>query len=230
MKSKKSKFLLGLTVAVLLPFSFFISAKLLKKDNLRLPAYYNIAAIKQGANGAKDQDTVYQKVTDISLINQVGDMVSINKDLAQKMLLIAVINQTKDSLGIETNMYLKNIMTKAFRKNDSILQLITISLNPEKDSTDVLKQFAQSLNVNPDKWWFLNGDGQQIRDFVQNELHLKLRRDTLSNIWYLDEEHPKLVLLDKKRFVRGYYNALSPVELKLCADDIGILFIQNKQQ
>jgi len=37
-----------------------------------------------------------------------------------------------------------------------------------------------------------------------------------------------LVLIDKQRYVRGYYNGLDTAELRKCADDIGLLSMQKK--
>jgi hypothetical protein len=44
-KTNNKKFLIALTVAIVLPFSFYIIAKVKKKDHLNMPKYYGISTI-----------------------------------------------------------------------------------------------------------------------------------------------------------------------------------------
>ncbi|MGC4059230.1 MAG: SCO family protein [Chitinophagaceae bacterium] len=110
-KNNNKKFFLGLTVAVLLPFSFYIIAKMLGKDKLAMPRYYNVASV----NGPSD--TVYHRVADVGFINQFGDHIRLNSDLRGKILVIEVFFAQCGSVcpKLTGNMA---ILQKAFKRND----------------------------------------------------------------------------------------------------------------
>ena len=67
-KPNNKKFLIALTVAVLLPFSFYIIAKVKKKDHLNMPKYYGISKVDTvSKDGKQILDTSYKTVEDIVL-------------------------------------------------------------------------------------------------------------------------------------------------------------------
>jgi protein SCO1 len=230
MQQKKSnkKFFIGMTVAVVLPLSFYIVAKIRRMDHIDMPRYYNTEKINSHmADGKMTYDTVYHKVKEVQLINQSGDRVSLNKDLAGKNLLINVFFSRCGSVcpKLTGNM---TILQRAFKKNDTTVQLLSISVDPEYDSVTVLGDYARRFGANPDHWWFLTGDRNTIYDYVRNELKILVRP---SDGGAEQQDHSQtIVLLDKDRYIRGYYDGLDTAELKRCADDIGLLSMEKKRR
>lgn len=227
-KNSNKKFFIGLTVALVLPFSFYIIAKMLGKDKLSMPHYYNAESIDSTVvkNGVKQYDTSFHKVADIMLQNQMGDMVSLNKDLEGKILIVEVFFTQCGSIcpKLTGNM---TILQKAFRKNDTTVHLVSITVDPKNDTVAALKAYAEQYKANPDHWWFLTGDRTNIYNYVRNELKLMIKP---SDAGAEELDHtPTIVLIDKDRFVRGYYNGLDTIALKMCADDIGLLSMQKKR-
>jgi protein SCO1/2 len=43
---------------------------------------------------------------------------------------------------------------------------VSITVDPERDSPQVLKQYAESFGANPDGWYFLTGEPAAIRDVL----------------------------------------------------------------
>jgi protein SCO1/2 len=50
--------------------------------------------------------------------------------------------------------------------NDSIVQFISISIDPEHDSVPQLRKFADRYTHNHDSWWFVTGNKKDIYDFA----------------------------------------------------------------
>ncbi len=223
-----TKFFIGLTVALLLPLSFYIIAKLLGKDKLAMPRYYNAQQIDSTlSNGKMEYDTTFHKAGDVVLQNQMGDFVSLNNDLEGKVLLVEVFFTQCQTIcpKLTGNM---TMLQKAFKKNDTTVQLISITIDPENDSVAALKNYAASFKANPDHWWFLTGDRKAIYNYVRNELKLMVKP---SDAGAEELDHtPTIVLIDKDRYVRGYYNGLDTIALKYCADDIGLLSMQKNRK
>lgn len=227
-KRNNTKFFIGLTVALLLPLSFYIIAKLLGKDKLAMPRYFNAQRIDSTLSDGKMQyDTTFHKVGDIVLQNQMGDMVSLNKDLEGKVLLVEVFFTQCQTIcpKLTGNM---TMLQKAFKKNDTTVQLISITIDPENDTVAALKKYAAAFKADPDHWWFLTGNRSAIYNYVRNELKLMVKP---SDAGAEELDHtPTIVLIDKDRYVRGYYNGLDTIALKYCADDIGLLSMQKNRK
>jgi protein SCO1/2 len=65
---------------------------------------------------------------------------------------------------------MKKLQNSFVNSNDSIVQFISISIDPARDSVPQLRKFADRYTFNHDSWWFATGDKQDIYDFAFNEL------------------------------------------------------------
>lgn len=217
---------MGITVAFLLPLSFYIIAKVLGKDKLAMPPRYHAERVVQlqDEHGTTYYDTVYHAVSDVHLQNQSGDSVYLNKNLEGKILIVETFfaNCATICPRLTGNMA---IFQKAFKRNDSTVQLISISIDPQRDSFKALRSYAQQYKANPDHWWFLTGDSHEIYRYLHDELKLKI--NPLEASAEALDHTPTLVLIDKYRVIRGYYNGLDTSALKKCADDIGLLSMEK---
>jgi protein SCO1 len=225
-KQNNNKFIMSLTVALLLPLSFYIIAKVLKKDQLAMPRYYNAERIEAvEVDGKQSSDTVFHQVADIKLVNQMGDKVSLNTDLKGKMLLVEVFFTSCQSVCPKLTNNISYFLHRAFKKNDTTVHFVSIIIDSENDSVSVLKQYSEGFNVNPDHWWFLTGNRDSIYNYLRNELKSMVKP---SNLGVEELDHtPTLVLIDKNRYVRGYYNGLDTFALRQCAEDIGLISMQK---
>jgi len=233
-KKKNTSFILGLAVAFLLPLSFFMIAKVLSKDKIHLPSRYGIERVDTFTKDGKLlSDTIYHTVGDLQLTNQLGDKVSLNKELVGRILVVnfffvtcpAVCPKLTGNIGM---------LQKAFRKNpkvenglDNSVHFLSMSVDPVHDTFPALRAYADRFGVNHDHWWFLTGDKQSIYNFARNELKLLVGPGDGGAEDFIHTE--KLVLIDAKRNIRGYYDGLDTVEIKRCADDIVLLTMEKEK-
>lgn len=126
-------------------------------------------------------------------------------------------------------------LQKSFKKDskkqtslDTVVHLISITVDPERDSFPALRAYADRFGANHDHWWFLTGDKKTIYDFARNELQLPVGPGTGGADDLVHSE--RLVLIDKDRDVRGYYNGMDEKEAKQCADDIVLLTLERKHK
>jgi protein SCO1/2 len=235
MSSKRSnkKFFMGLAVAFLLPLSFYFIVKILSKDKIHLPYYYGIERVDTSGDG-KRFDTIYHKVSNLALTNQLGEQITLNESLAGKIVVVnfffvdcqATCPRLTGNVGL---------LQKAFRKNpkienglDNDVHFVSITVSPEQDTFQVLRTYADAHGANPDHWWFLTGDKKSIYNFARNELKLAVGPGDGGAEDFMHTE--KLVLIDKERYIRGYYDGLDTVQLRKCADDIVLLTMEKKKQ
>jgi protein SCO1/2 len=98
---------------------------------------------------------------------------------------------------------------------DPKVQLVSISLDPERDTPAVLRQYAEKMKADQKRWHFLTGDKTKIYD---------LARDMKVTAQAATEEKPivhseKLILVDQSGHIRGYYSSTNDDDMKQLATD-----------
>lgn len=218
---------MGLAVALLLPLSFYFVAKILRKDKIKMPHFYR-------AERVVNNDTVFHRVKDLVLVNQLGDTVSLNQTLKAKILVIDFIFTTCPSVCPKLTGNMK-MLQRAFRRDpkkersmDDDVQLISITVNPGADSFQALRIYADRFGANHDRWWFLTGDKDKIYDYARNELGLSLQPGDSNEGDFIHTQ--KIVVVDRERYIRGYYEGLDTAAISRCAYDISLLSLENKKR
>ena len=226
---------MGLAVAFLLPLSFYLIDNSMSKGIIKMPGHYVIDKVEQSTvNGKPRLDTIYHTLNELTLTNQLGQTVSLNKDLAGKMLVIDFIftDCAVSCPILSKNMAILQMMFKKDAKKeaslDTAVQFITITVNPERDSFPVMRAYADRFGANHDRWWFLTGDKKSIYNFARNELGVVTGPGDGGAEDFIHST--KLVLIDKDRYIRGYYEGLKDTSVRKCADDIVLLTLEKKRK
>ena len=60
-----------------------------------------------------------------------------------------------------------NLIHKAYKDDDQV-RIVSISVYPEYDTPEVLKEYASRYNANTDRWHFLTGPEQNVKDVIKN--------------------------------------------------------------
>ena len=112
----------------------------------------------------------------IDLVNQDGERVT-NEDLKGKVVLINFIyTNCQESCPVMVHKFM-NISEEMKNELGRDLLLVSITMDPERDSPEVLKEFAGKMDIDTSKWMFLTGDrdtvGKTLKAFhfyyVKNE-------------------------------------------------------------
>ena len=221
------KAVLALMLAMVMPFAGYYIVKYYSKDAVHMPGRYFTPerVVKSEKNGKTVTDTIWHKVKNIQFTNQLGKKVSLN-DLKGKILVIDFFFTRCPSIcpGLARSM---KRLQDSFLKNDSIVQFISISVDPEHDSVPQLRKFADRYNVNHDTWWFVTGDKKDIYDFALNELKAGLA-DTEVDSAFIHTEN--FFLLDSSRVVRGWYNGFDTVKQAQLVRDIPLLMLERDKK
>lgn len=232
-KQSTTRYILGLAVAFLLPLSFYIIARVLHKDQLNMPGYYiadRVDSTQQ--NGKMHYDTTFHRVAELSGINQFGDTVHLNKDLSNRILVVDffftncpnICPQLTRNMGMLQRAYRRTPMSE----NDTIVQFISITVNPERDSARALFAYAKRFNADMNHWWFVTGNKKDLYNYARHELHVVAPDGDGGADDFIHTE--QMVLIDRDRYIRGYYNGLDSLEVGKCAFDIGRLNMQKKRR
>lgn len=195
--------------------------------HIALPKVYGVDRVDSVlADGKMRYDTTWHTCNDLQLISQLGDTVRLNETFAGKIL---VVNFFFTSCQTVCPIQTKNmkLMNKAFKKNDTSIRFISITVDPLNDSVPVMRAYANRQEPNHDKWIFGTGSKEAIYHYARKDLMLELpANDNLEN----DFIHPEqFVLIDKYRNIRGYYNGLDSNDIRRCAEDIAYLMVEKNR-
>jgi len=215
----------ALLIAILLPLTGYWILKYYSKEAVHIPPRYFYDSVRTvEGNGKISTDTVWHHVKNISFTNQLGQKVSLD-DLKGKIIVLDFFFTHCPSICPSLTRNMKKLQD-SFQKNDSIVQFISFSVDPERDSVPQLRKFADRFKVDHDNWWFAQADRKTLYDFAFSEIKASIA-DTRIDTAFIHTEN--FFLLDSNRVVRGWYNGLDTNRLSQLARDIPILLLEKSK-
>jgi protein SCO1 len=230
--SKKA--LIAVMIAIILPLVSYFIVKQASDHAIAMPGrFYYDSVISVIKDGKTHTDTVWHSVEDFKFQNQLGKTVSL-ADLPDKVIVADFFFTRCPSICPKLTANILKLQDALASKdqnrqlNPAFIQFISFSVDPERDSVQVLSDYGNKFGINPDLWWLLTGPKKQIYDFSINELKLGLADGEGVDSNFIHTQ--KLVLLDKQHVVRGYYNGLDSVEMaKLASDMVFVMLEKDKR-
>jgi protein SCO1/2 len=129
-------------------------------------------------------------------------------DLKGKILVINFFFTRCPSICPDMAKAMKRLQNSFVNSNDSIVQFISISIDPTHDSVPQLRKFADRYTSNHDSWWFVTGDRKDIYDFALQEIKANVADVNVDTAFVHTQN---FFLLDKNRVVRGWYDGLDTI-------------------
>lgn len=104
--------------------------------------------------------------------------------------------------------------------NDDV-QFLSISVDPEYDTFEVLKQYAIDKNVTDGRWNFIRSDKENVIELCENGFLLPAEE--------LPGNHTtKFALVDREGLIRGYYSGTDSTSIPQIKSDIDLLLKGTK--
>jgi protein SCO1/2 len=239
------KALYGILIALLLPLVIFLFVSSLPKAAIPKPIFYDsVSSVIR--NGKQINDTFWHHLPDFRLTNQLGqavslkDLTAINESDTSGRIVVADFFYTHcPSICpvMTTNMKrLQNTVKKATDingKTTELVQFISFSIDPERDSVPALKRWADRFQIDPSNWWLLTGDKQTIYDLSLKHMNLAVQDPKIDSAF----PHTDIfVLIDKKGVIRVrrdklgnpvLYHGLDSTSMSNLAEDIVLLSLEK---
>lgn len=114
-----------------------------------------------------------------------------------------------------------NMLTvyEAFEQEKGFV-MVSHSIDTRHDSVPVLKDYAERLEVKVPLWHFVTGDKIEIMDIARDYMVSALEDSTAPGGY---AHSGAIILFDKDRNLRGYYDGTSEKETQILIKDIQIL-------
>lgn len=194
-KSKDTPYYIGLGIIILI-FGYFAVTNVIhyiEKDKV------------VDSNRSQDRDPVadkfltkFNKVPDFLFVNQNNDTIT-NKDLLGKVYVVDFFFTTCPTICTPMSVNMSKIVEELEDYPD--FQAVSISIDPDYDTPEVLKEYASRYVENDDSWHFLTGDKQAT---------YKLAREGFSS--YVGESQDSIIkfehsgnfaLVDREGYIRS---------------------------
>ena len=173
------------------------------------------------ACGKSDKLPVYfenEPIPTFKMQNQAGKEMT-EKDFTGKIYIADFFFSTCP--GICKIMAKEMKMVQNQTKDMEDVKLISFSVDPETDSVARLKEYGEIIDAIPDKWHLMTGKYENVFDLAQKKYHISALKDAKAEGGIFHDE--RLILVDKKGRVRGFYHIKDSVKMKQLIVDIGYL-------
>lgn len=225
------KALYAVLLVILIPLTAYFIVKQKSETGIVMPRHYlPDSIISVTKNGKRASDTAWHRIGDFALTNQEGKAVS--WDSLKGKIIVADIFFTRCPTicpGMTANMKrLAESLHNGKRVGDKTnkqVHFLSFSIDPERDSTEQLKKWADRFQINPGQWWLLTGNKQMIYNLAINEMKMFAEDGKGVDTNFIHSD--KFVLIDSNRHVRGYYDGLDSASLAQLSGDLIMLTMEK---
>ncbi len=151
-------------------------------------------------------------VPSFSLLERRGKKISLT-DLAGKVWIADFIFTTCGGpCPIMTNR-MKLLRDELAKQGLSYVTTVSVTVDPETDTPNVLSEYASVRHAESDQWLFLTGDEKDIFDLSVKGFKLPAEREKEGS----ENEvlhSPRFILVDQQGRIRGYYDVVTNEEIE----------------
>lgn len=212
-------------LAVLLPVVSYILVRYYSIRDVQMPHRYFYDSVNIEKSGKTTDDTAWHHVSNTQFTNQFGKKVSFD-DLRGKIIVLDFFFTRCPTICPQLAKAMKRLQN-SFANNDSIVQFVSVTVDPMHDSVAQLRKWAEKYSVNPDSWWLLTGNRDSIYHFAINEIKANIADVNVDTAFVHTEN---FFLLDKERIVRGWYNGFDSTAQKKLVRDIPLLMLEKDRK
>lgn len=170
----------------------------------------------KGSNGSMK----YYNIGEFLFKDQLGNDFT-PKNIQDKIYVANFFFTKCPSICPPMNDALKELAKTFINENEFIM--VSHTIDPDNDTTEVLKLYAEGIEIASDKWFFVNGTKAATKTIATK--YMTSFRKTIDGS---DFYHSSIaILIDKNKDIRGFYNTLIPNEMQQLEEDIR--FLKNKK-
>lgn len=177
------------------------------------------------------------QVPEFKLINQDNNYIT-NIDLLGYNYVVNFFFTSCPTICPTTTLNLIELQNKIKKYDINNFKIISISVDPNHDTPERMKDYAKSMDIDLSNWEFLTGEEEYIYDIVQSGFSLAVGQDSLapggvfhsSSISIIDQKGYLRTGLDKKKNVKFFYDGTLYSDVKLLMSEIQRLSITDYKE
>lgn len=148
------------------------------------------------------------------LLERSGETVS-SEDLLGTPYVVSFFFSTCPSICVQQNQKIQQLQEKFEGQG---VKFVAISVDPEHDTPEVLKEYAARFGADKDQWLFLTGDLTKI-----SRIGVEIFRQPVSKQFHTE----RFVLVDSEGEIEGFYNWPEPKQFEKLQERIADLIAKK---
>jgi protein SCO1 len=192
-----------------------ITGYFITRDTGSLPVYRPSQINPRLVDSDQRATTNPHFIRDFTLINQKGDTISAAA-VSDKVYIANFFFVRCPTICPLMTSNLAAIHKKFKHRADFLILSHTVT--PDYDTPGVLWNYSEKYDADQDKWLFLTGDKKEIYDLARRSYFAVLDHGDGEMQDFIHTEN--IVLIDKRRRIRGFYDGTSSKELTKMRSDI----------
>jgi protein SCO1/2/putative membrane protein len=198
---------------------------------MRRPFAIWLAALTLGLTGCAarpaDADDDYGTVGDFAL-RERSDRIVQRSDLSGKVWVAAFIFTRCAGPCALVSQSMARLQQALAGLNE--VRLVTFTVDPEWDRPPVLRPYAERHGADPERWLFLTGERDEIYRLIRHDFHLGVDPTPDKDLkpGYEVEHSTRLVVVDGRGHIRGYFDGTQPEALPELERKVRLLVWQNR--
>ena len=205
-----------LAMLLIIPTFVFLFLQFFGDNHYTIKTYYPLDV--KNNNGVFD--TTFYQLKNFSLTNQENKKIDFYQESEGKYTVLNFFFSRCPGICPKITSQMARVQER-FKESPDI-SLLSVTVDPEFDTVGVLKNYAKRYAVDSKKWNLLTGDKMDI--FNLGFYGVKLPADTIDKTLHSE----RVVLIDKNKHIRGYYNGTKPEEIDRLMTEISILQYEDK--
>jgi len=204
-----------LVCILLIPVLIFMFLKGFGNNEYDLPIFFE-KGVENPFQTCPTSDTTQHYIPDFSFVNQEGQMKG-KADMLGKITIVDFFFTSCPSICPVMSKEMERV-NDMFR-DESGVQILSISIDPEYDTPEILKEYADEHNAKAGKWDFLSGDKLTTYQLARCGFVIP----TIDGLGVPDDfvHSDKFILVDELGRIRGYYSGTN-------REDVDLLMLETK--
>ncbi len=218
---------LALFIAIVVPVAFFVFFdhcdvyNVLGHENRpKLKRYFALEAPQ--ANSITKNDTLWQTLPPFEFDGHSGEKVN-NATFKDKIIVADFFFANCPGICPKLSSQFQRIQTE-FKEDDEI-RLLSHTVDPERDTVEALRVYADMFEADSSKWKLVTGDKKELYEIARKGYKVSASEGDGGAEDFIHTE--KFVLVDRDQIIRGYYDGTDTAAVNQLMIDIRILQLEN---
>lgn len=206
---------LVLVCILLVPVLIFTFLRGFGNNEYDLPIFFQ-NGVDNPFQECPSSDSGQHYIPEFSFVNQDGKSIG-RKDMEGKITIVDFFFTSCPSICPVMSTEMERVQDM-FRDEPNV-QIMSISIDPEYDTPEILKEYADEHGANSSKWHFLSGPKQETYQLARCGFVLP----TIDGQGVADDfiHSDKFILIDEQGRIRGYYSGTN-------REDVDLLMLETK--
>jgi protein SCO1/2 len=215
----KSSIKIGiLVITLVVPVLVYFFLRTFGENHYSLPTYFPEDISEQKVNDKVIYDTVFHQIPDFKIVDQNNRTLT-GASFKDKVLVVDFFFTRCPGICPQMSSQLSRVQESFISQKD--VQILSFTVDPEFDQPGILKEYAKKFEAKDDKW-FLATTNSKTDVFNIGFYGFKVPSDTVDK--FLHSE--KVLLVDKDKHIRGFYNGTNKKEVDRLITEIDILLYE----